>query len=239
MKDNYNFFCDRVCSYIDYATGRELEQVHKELRDHMEDHAQTLMDIGRSPEEAEVAAILAMGDPEEIGREMNKQFPFVWLFLSRATAVIAIILALMLLSPLRDMYYRVSDSLEARKSPMEMFGHYSNPIDIRVELPGNDVAYFYCADIEKYGETDYRALIGLAVYDKSPFGQVYRDALDFCVEMETGFFQPSGGSFMGYGVHHKRMDIAIEYGQETVELYYTRLGNNIKVEIPLEWEGEE
>ena len=239
MKDNYSFFCDRVCSYIDYATGKELEQVHKELRDHLEDHAQALIDIGRSPEEAEVAAILAMGDPEEIGREMNRQFPFIWLFLSRATAVIAIILALMLISPLRDIYYRVSDSLEVRNAPMEMFGHYENPIDIRVELPENDVAYFYCADIEVYNTDDYRALVGLAVYDRNPLGQVSRDALGFRVEMEDGFFQPSGGSFMGYGVHHKRMDIGIEYGQETVELYYTRLGNDIKVEIPLNWEGVE
>lgn len=239
MKDNYNFFCDRVCSFIDYATGKELEQVHKELRDHLEDHAQALIDIGRSPEEAEVAAILAMGDPEEIGREMNKQFPLVWLILSRATVVIAIILALMLLSPLRDMYYRVNDSMQARNSPMEYFGDYGEPIDIRVELPENDIAYFYSSEVELFGGTDYRAIIGLTVYDKSPFGRVSRDALDFKLELEDGFSLPSGGSFLGYSVHHKRLMIDVEEGQETLELCYNRLGNEIWVEIPLSWEGVE
>ncbi len=239
MKDNYNSFCDKVCSYIDYATGKELEGVHKELRDHLEDHAQALINIGRSPEEAEVSAILAMGDPEDIGREMNKQFPFVWLFLSRATVVIAILLALMLISPLRDLYYRVSESIEVRNSPMETFGHYGNAIDIRVELPENDVAYFYCADIDEYLANDHHALIGLVVYDKNPFGRVSRDALDFCIETENGFYQPSGGSFMGYGVHHKRMVVDIEYGQENLTLYYNRTNNNIAVEIPLDWEDVE
>lgn len=239
MKDNYNFFCERVCSYIDHATGKELEQVEKELRDHLEDHAQALIDIGRSPEEAEVAAILAMGDPEDIGREMNRQFPFIWLFLSRATAVIAIILALMLLSPMRDMYYRVSESLQARNSPMEFFGEYGDPIDIRAELPENDIAYFYSSKVELFGGTDYRAIIGLTVYDKSPFGRVSRDALDFSLELEDGFALPSGGSYMGYSVHHKRILIDVEKGQETLELCYNRLGNEIRVEIPLSWEGVE
>ncbi len=239
MKDIFDNFCDRVCDKLDYATYKESEGVRAELRSHLEDHTQALIDIGRSEEEARASAVRAMGDPEEIGREMNKQFPFIWLFLSRATVVIAVILALMLLSPLRDMYYRVSDSLEARKAPMEMFGHYGTPIDIRVELPENDIAYFYCADIEEYLENDHHALIGLTVYDESPFGRVSKDALDFRVERPDGFFQPSGGSFMGYSVHHKRMVVDVEYGQEKVELFYTHYDTEIKVEIPLDWEGVE
>ena len=237
MKDNYNFFCDRVCSYIDYATGKELEHVHKELHDHLEDHAQALIDIGRSPEEAEVAAILAMGDAEDIGREMNKQFPFVWLFLSRATVVIAVILALMLLSPLQDMYHRVSDSMRARSIPMEYFGYGGDPIDIRVELPENDIAYFYSSKVEPLAEDSYRAVIGLTVYDESPFGRVSRDALDFKLDMEDRFALPSGGSFMGYSLHHKRIVLDVEKGQKQVELCYEHLENEIWVEIPLNWEG--
>ena len=240
MKDNYNYFCDRVCSYIDYATGRELEQVRKELRDHLEDHARALVDIGRSPEEAEVSAILAMGDPEDIGREMNKQFPFIWLFLSRATVVIAIILALLLISPLQDICSQVSESLLVREKPTEVFGDYGAPIiDIRVELPENDIAYFYSAGIDIYGDDNYRALVNLVVYDENPFGRVSKNALDFRVEKEDGYFPPSGGSTMGYGVHNKRMSIDVEYGQEHIDLYYKRLGNDIHVEIPLDWEGVE
>ena len=239
MKDNYNFFCDRVCSYIDHATGKELEQVHKELHNHLEDHATALIDIGRSPEEAEVAALLAMGDPEEIGREMNKQFPFIWLFLSRATAVIAIILAMLLISPLRDIYSRVSESLLVRENPTEVFADYGDPIDIRVQLPENDIAYFYSTDVDVFNEENYRALIGLVVYDNNPFGRVSRDATNFKTETETGFYAPSGGSYMGYGVHNKQMSIDIEKGQESVELCYNHMDNEIWVEIPLDWEGVE
>jgi len=240
MKDNYNFFCDRVCSFIDYATGKELEQVHKELRDHLEDHAQALIDIGRSPEEAEVAAILAMGDPEDIGREMNKQFPFVWLLLSRATAVIAVILALLLISPLQNTLFHAKESLIVRSNPAEVFSTDGTPIDIRVELPENDIAYFYAVDInssEALKIENYRAVIDLCVYDENPFERVSRNALDFCAEFEDGFYQLSGGSYMGYNVHHKSMLIEVDKGQESVELCYKRLGHEIWVEIPLNWEG--
>lgn len=238
MNDNYNFFCDRVCSYIDHATEKEKKQIHKELSDHIEDHAQALIELGRTPEEAQAAAIVAMGDPEEIGREMNRQYPLLWLALSRASAVVAILLALTLLSPLRDAYYRLSDHFEAKNRPMEMVQGYENPIDIRVELPYNDIAYFFASDIECFAD-EYRANIGLIIYDESPFGRVSRDALDFRLELEDGFFLPSGGAFKGYAVQHKRITVAVEKYQESVELCYDRLGNEIWVEIPLNWEGVE
>ena len=203
MKDNKNIFCDKVCSYIDYATGKELEQVRGELRDHLEDHAQALMEIGRSREEAEEASILAMGDPEEIGRELNKQFPFIWLFLSRATIVIAVILALLLLSPLSDLLHLANESLTARKNPIELFEDQGTAIDIRISLPENDIAYFYSVDLETLGEDNYRVLIGLVVYDENPFGRVSKNALDFKIEKEGVFYLPAGGSTMGYGIHRK------------------------------------
>ena len=238
MNDNYKFFCDRVCSYIDHATDSEKRAIHKELSDHIEDHAQALMDLGRSEEEARIAAIVAMGDPEEIGREMNKEYPFIWLFLSRAAAVLAIILTLALLSPLRDVYYRLSDHFEAKNRPMEMVEGYENPIDIRVELPYDDIAYFFASDTENFAD-EYRANIGLVIYDKSPFGRVSQDALDFRLKLEDGFFLPNGGSFKGYAVQYKRITVAVKKYQESVELCYDLLGNEIWVQIPLNWEDVE
>lgn len=239
MNENYNFFCDRVCSYIDHATDKEKRQIHKELSDHIDDHAQALIELGRTPEEAQAAAIVAMGDPEEIGREMNRQFPFIWLFLSRATAVLAILLALLLIFPLRDLGYRVSDNLKARNEPMEVWGEYGESIDIRIQLPENDIAYFYSRDIEKLESGGYLALIGVCTYDDNPFGRVSKNALDFRLELEDGFFLPSGGGYKGYAVQHKRMSIEVEKFQESVELCYNYLGSEIWVEIPLNWEGVE
>ena len=239
MNENYNFFCDRVCSYIDHATEKEKRQIHKELSDHIEDHAQALIEMGRTPEEAHAAAIVAMGDPEEIGREMNKQYPYIWLFLSRATAVVAIILALLLLSPIRDMANRVSDNLSARNRPMEVWGEYGESIDIRVELPENDIAYFYSRDIGQMDNGKYLALIGVCAYDDNPFGRVSKNALNFRLELKDGFFQPTAGGFLGYATQHKRMSIEVEKLQDSVELCYSHMGEVIWVEIPLNWEGVE
>ncbi|MGI6226785.1 MAG: permease prefix domain 1-containing protein [Peptococcales bacterium] len=64
-------FCQRVCSFVKYK--RVHKEISKELLDHIEDHVDYLIEQGISKEEAERQAIEAMGDPEEIGRELDKQ----------------------------------------------------------------------------------------------------------------------------------------------------------------------
>ncbi|HHV63914.1 MAG TPA: hypothetical protein GXX46_02375 [Peptococcaceae bacterium] len=64
-------FCRKVCSFVRYKKAHR--QIYEELHNHIEDHAEYLREQGIAPEEAERLAVQAMGDPEEIGRELDKQ----------------------------------------------------------------------------------------------------------------------------------------------------------------------
>ena len=63
-------FCDHVCQYVRFHPDHEA--IRAELAAHMEDHAAALMERGVPEEEATKQAVAAMGDPEEIGRELDK-----------------------------------------------------------------------------------------------------------------------------------------------------------------------
>lgn len=64
-------FCKKVCSFVKYKKAHR--EISEELQNHLEDHMEGLLEHGMSPDEAEKAAVEAMGNPEEIGRELDKQ----------------------------------------------------------------------------------------------------------------------------------------------------------------------
>lgn len=82
-------FCRKVCSYIKYK--RVHYEITQELKNHIEDHQENLIETGLNQDEAEKQAVEAMGDPEEIGKELDKQHrPLVEWMLSITNLVTAI-----------------------------------------------------------------------------------------------------------------------------------------------------
>jgi len=82
-------FCRQVCSYIKYK--RVHYEITQELKNHIEDHQEGLVEAGLNQDEAEKRAVEAMGDPEEIGKELDKQHrPLVEWMLSITNLVTAI-----------------------------------------------------------------------------------------------------------------------------------------------------
>ena len=79
-------------------TGPEREAVRAELDAHMEDHICDLLDLGYDEALAEERTMQRMGDPEEVSRELNKQYPLRWLILKWAAMALTATLALMLLT---------------------------------------------------------------------------------------------------------------------------------------------
>ena len=63
-------FCDHVCMYVRFRPDHAA--IRAELAAHWEDHAAALMERGIPEEEAARRALEAMGDPEEIGKELDK-----------------------------------------------------------------------------------------------------------------------------------------------------------------------
>ena len=69
-RDGIDRFCAQVCEQVRFRPDHAA--IRAELAAHWEDHAAALMERGLSPEEAARRALEAMGDPEEIGKELDK-----------------------------------------------------------------------------------------------------------------------------------------------------------------------
>ena len=69
-------FCDQVCKSIRWPPAQRLAR--EELTAHLEDHAAALEEQGVPPEEAATRAVEAMGDPKEIGQQLDRcHGPFI------------------------------------------------------------------------------------------------------------------------------------------------------------------
>ena len=66
----FDTFCDQVCSLIRWKPAREAAR--RELLAHLEDHADVLRQRGTSFDQARQQAVEAMGDPYEIGHELDR-----------------------------------------------------------------------------------------------------------------------------------------------------------------------
>ena len=99
MHDRFHEYSHNVARYVRHATGKEKATLRKELEDHMEDHAQALLDGGCPEDHAYRVAVESMGDPETVGRALNKEYPLRWLILSRLVWMAVLVAALMLVLP--------------------------------------------------------------------------------------------------------------------------------------------
>lgn len=85
-------FCRRVCYAVPRATNREWDGMKAELMGHMEDRMDDLTAQRQSPEEAEAEAVRRMGDPEEVGRALNRQLSQAWLVIRVAAMMGAVVM---------------------------------------------------------------------------------------------------------------------------------------------------
>ena len=76
MPDPFQTFCAAVCAQVRWSFAHW--GITQELTDHLQDHAAALEERGLSPEEAQLQAVAAMGDPAELGRALNKVHSPLW-----------------------------------------------------------------------------------------------------------------------------------------------------------------
>ena len=69
-RDGIDRFCAQVCEQVRFRPDHAA--IRAELAAHWEDHAAALAERGIPEEEAARRALEAMGDPEEIGKELDK-----------------------------------------------------------------------------------------------------------------------------------------------------------------------
>lgn len=123
MDPRFSELCAAVCAQVRFSADHPA--IRRELTAHLEDHAGALMDRGAGPDEAASAAVAAMGDPEELGRALDRlHSPWLGVLQQLVLAAGCILVALSLVFcyanryQLGQRYFRASDF----DREMEMFG---------------------------------------------------------------------------------------------------------------------
>ena len=237
----YQAYCNRVCSFLKKATRKEKESLSEELFDHMESHAEALIELGWDPDQARTHSIQAMGDPEVVGREYDKTLSSFWLWCGYVMRVLCIVIAVLMLGRITDRWWTVRDVITARWEPTASgYGSnvnaelvWSEEMDIRVPTPsGKHVIRVYLTKLYQWSDGSYAAQVFIVGYPKNPLG-TKSDLLRYMTM--DGY---AGGRFSSAAVEYHSLDARVEKGQESVELVICReeTGTDIRVKIPLNWE---
>ena len=232
-------YTEQVLANLRRVTQREREAIGAELDAHIEDHICGLLDLGYSPELAEERTMALMGDPAEVGRELNKQYPLGWLLLGRAAAVLLAVLCLLAVSHAGDMLHLARRNLTARTTPWEMDSSWDDEtcrrIEIRVPV-GTDILYFYGWGTEE----DFPTLYWVR-YDQSLFGVQGEGADDGTVtywDQRGEQHLTGGGGCVMWGVSWGREILEVPPEDTYITVQVDRLGEHQEIRIPLVEEAE-
>lgn len=241
----------RVQAALRRVTERERAAIRAELDAHMEDHICDLLDLGYPPELAEERTMAFMGDPEEVGRELNKQYPLGWLAAKWAAMALTAVLVLLMLLPARQLAGTVADNLWNRFYPLHQLdlwdisfagfvdGEYVHivadtaEVDLRQSADGVGMRV-YQAGLEDPAAERTTAWIAVSIYSENPFrnsptlmGELTApDGREVTRTMTYSF----GGPFMVYSEVTRGEDLTFTYEQG---------GHSFTFTVPLPWEEAE
>lgn len=223
-------------------TPEERAAVRSEIDGHIEDHMESLLELGYTPELAQERTMAAMGDPEAVGRGLEAQYPLRWLLLGRCAVVLAVAACLQALLAV-GMLGMVWDSVTARIYPNEesrMNGVAATErVNVRVPV-GDDVLRVYRLAVGQRGEVPglWEAEVSLCAYDHLPGGIVSDRLLSATqVKNERGEASSHGGGRGSWKADYTRLYAPLQPGDTFVTLEYERLGERVYLELSLPGEG--
>lgn len=237
----------QVLDNLHRVTAGEREAIRREIDAHMEDHVCALLDLGYPEELAEERTMALMGDPAEVGRELDRQYTgWTWVILDRIAKVLtAMLLVLVLLGIRSNGLSAVWWSIEARVAANETPSKIAVPEavahpDIRVSVK-NDILRVYRVEV---GQLEGRRVAELAmcIYDRVPGGiGAVSVPYGLSLEDQRGNTPPEGRLACGgkscKGTAYVDYCIPVEPGDTYVTLRYEKFGERISVQVPLPEEG--
>lgn len=235
-------YCAQVLAALRHLSREEKEAVRAELEAHMEDHACALMELGYDEQLAEERTMAAMGDPAEVGREMDRQYPRYWDRLTGVSVAISIVMVFVMVLGIGSLGF-LWDSIAFRfRAPVnrsDMAYAAEEERDIRVVV-GNDVLRVYRISVgDKEGERV--AEVAVCSYDRIPGGIVSAKLLDcLTAESQRGETRWDGGRGGGGGhwlAEYARLRAPVRPGDDHITLRYERFGQSVTVDVPLPEEG--
>ena len=226
-------FIDKVLSHVKFKFDHEA--IREELEEHMEDMLEDFKEEGMDSKEAMASAVLHMGDPDEIGEQLNKAHKpllgTIWL-LSKTAAIIMIVITI----------------ISVIGSGVNIISNLTDDYDMDKRYYGN---VLYTVEVgERFKIDDLNIVIDeLIYYDKEaieiryrmwddPFSRSISWTFSFnydCFTDEDGNKYMSGGGGGGGGAV-RRYQSYIEgfpYDAEKFIIDYDYNGRKIYCEIPL------
>ena len=242
MHLKFDEYSKAVARYVRHATGKEKANLRKELEDHMEDHAQALLDGGFPEDHAYRAAVESMGDPEEVGKALNREYPLRWLILSRSLLVVALILLVLLISWSSQTWHQWEPKLNARTPSLETMQAVAGPVllhPLDLSQPINDdvTLAIYGVGLWQQEDGSYSAYVCSISYPNSIFGTA--GDLPFRLHFfsdETALPHGAQSGTQNNSVNDIMYYISLpEYGIP-LSVRYDSHGTTFDLEIPLPWE---
>lgn len=242
-----NEYVERVLSVMRHVTASEREAIRAEIDAHIEDHVCDLLELDYDEALAEERTMALMGDPEEVGRELDKQYANqFWLWLEGISNVLLLPLILIALLGFGILFHAV-DHLEARFAPEGYQADFKVEIgeeaDIRV-LVGNDVLRVYKVEIgipqfySGSGAEEYMvptAQVSVCAYDRIPFGIVSGDLFTYLKAADQRGKEADNwwGGNGSWGASYKRYEIPVEANDTYVTFTYAGFGEFVELKVPL------
>lgn len=231
-------YCRQLTQELRHLTPNEVAAVRQELWDHMEDHAEMLRDAGYDETEAESRAVEAMGDPVETGREIDKQYPAIWLWLSRIAVAVIVVVCISGVINLFGLY-TAAESLAIRMNPYrEVDIPMEARIDYKMEI-GSDIVHFIGLQDYIPGEKG-KVQLYMNIYDKSifrPIDQNLEQKLTYLTN-NGEFSTVSGGGSSNERVSHYRRALEITEQDTFLTVVYDHYGRRVECTIDLTEVGQ-
>ena len=240
----YEEYCRQVRRALKKATQKERASFTEELLDHMESHAETLVELGWEPEEARDYSVQAMGDPQMVGRQYDEKLSSFWLVCWYVLRVILIVMAVWI--PFIFVVQQgsaVCYNLQARwnKDPVWIDFTYDedvlarNTLDVEIPLKRHTVRIFRTEIYYEQKWECYMARVYAVCYSNNPFhpGSGLMSSWSGIEGFDGG-----GGNWKlnsGYLSYYGQ----VEKGQDHVMFYIENeaTDTHVQVKVPLEWEG--
>ena len=230
-------YVEQVLANLRRVTPDERAAIREELDGHIEDHICDLLELGYDEKLAEERAMAAMGDPEEVGRELDKQYPLRWLVLGRAAVVLTVVLCIQALTGFGILFH-ARDSVMARLVPSwrddTEVAENGAELSMRMTV-GNDIVRVYRAEVWDLGPTSV-AEIGFCTYDRIPGGIVSEELMNgLRLENQRGEVKDRNSvrSYGNWGAEYGELSVEVAPGDTYVVLVYEGYGRNVSMEIPL------
>ena len=235
-------YTEQVLSSLRRVTHDEREAIRQELDGHMEDHMEALRELGYGEEEAEARTLAAMGDPAEVGRELNRQYPFRWLVIGRAAMIATLLFALLVAPPAWNKAGDVVNNLWCRFYPLHLLDlrelswgadrdyrpmvTEAEKVDLR-QMADGVTLYIYQAGLEDPAAEETTAWAAVSPYWDDPFrsNNVYRSL------MASGDIDSLSFDFDGPFI----VSGQVRRG-EPLCFAYDISGETLSFEVPLPWE---